>query len=431
MRRLFWMGVGAAAAVVAAQRLRAAWRRYTPEARRRAGRAGRPRRGRGRAQRGRTTFTDSFAAREHELTHALLVGPEGGDPLAVFRRRTAPGAGGHRHRRVRARPPAGSTTTSRCTTSDPPAARPAARGQGRPHARDRGHHAHRRDPASLARVLRAARPHRRAVAPRSSRPTRRRCSRSPAWCRSSRTCSAARPRRGRAPRPCRSASGRSDIDEVGKTTRHGTFFQMNGNFSFGDYFKEGAIEYAWELVTGSQADGCYGFDPDKVWVTVYEEDDEAAALWRKVAGLPERADPAPRQEGQLLAHRPARARRAVLGDLHRPRPAVRSRGRPGGGRGPVPGDLEPGLHAVRDRGRPAKDDFRIVGRPEAEEHRHRHGSGARRVPAAGRGQHVRDRRGLPGHRRRPGDVGPSVRRRPRRRRADARGRRPRALRASC
>jgi alanyl-tRNA synthetase len=77
-----------------------------------------------------------------------------------------------------------------------------------------------------------------------------------------------------------------DIEEVGKTTRHGTFFQMNGNFSFGDYFKEGAISYAWELVTGSQADGNYGFDPDKVWVTVYLDDDEAAALWRKV-GIPD------------------------------------------------------------------------------------------------------------------------------------------------
>jgi alanyl-tRNA synthetase len=77
-----------------------------------------------------------------------------------------------------------------------------------------------------------------------------------------------------------------DIEEVGKTTRHGTFFQMNGNFSFGDYFKAGAIEYAWELVTGSQADGSYGFDPDKVWVTVYLDDDEAAALWRKV-GVPD------------------------------------------------------------------------------------------------------------------------------------------------
>ena len=77
-----------------------------------------------------------------------------------------------------------------------------------------------------------------------------------------------------------------DIEEVGKTTRHGTFFQMNGNFSFGDYFKEGAIEYAWELVTGSQADGNYGFDPDRVWVTVYLDDDEAAGLWRKV-GVPD------------------------------------------------------------------------------------------------------------------------------------------------
>ena len=77
-----------------------------------------------------------------------------------------------------------------------------------------------------------------------------------------------------------------DIDEVGKTTRHGTFFQMNGNFSFGDYFKAGAIEYAWELVTGSQAEGNYGFDPDKVWVTVYLDDDEAAALWRGV-GVPD------------------------------------------------------------------------------------------------------------------------------------------------
>jgi alanyl-tRNA synthetase len=78
-----------------------------------------------------------------------------------------------------------------------------------------------------------------------------------------------------------------DIEEVGKTTRHGTFFQMNGNFSFGDYFKQGAIELAWELVTGSQADGGYGFDPGLVWVTVLHDDDESFDLWRSVAGLPE------------------------------------------------------------------------------------------------------------------------------------------------
>ena len=78
-----------------------------------------------------------------------------------------------------------------------------------------------------------------------------------------------------------------DIEEVGRTTRHGTFFQMNGNFSFGDYFKEGAIELAWDLVTRSQDDGGYGFHPDQVWPTVYADDDEALRLWRRVSGLPD------------------------------------------------------------------------------------------------------------------------------------------------
>ncbi len=78
-----------------------------------------------------------------------------------------------------------------------------------------------------------------------------------------------------------------DIEEVGKTPRHGTFFQMNGNFSFGDYFKEQAITYAWELLTTSEADGGYGFRPDDLWVTVYKDDDEAFDLWRRIAGLPE------------------------------------------------------------------------------------------------------------------------------------------------
>ena len=77
-----------------------------------------------------------------------------------------------------------------------------------------------------------------------------------------------------------------DIDEVGKTTRHNTFFQMAGNFSFGDYFKQGAIEYAWQLVTGPVSAGGYGFDPDRIWVTVYIDDDEAVHLWRTVAGIP-------------------------------------------------------------------------------------------------------------------------------------------------
>jgi alanyl-tRNA synthetase len=76
-----------------------------------------------------------------------------------------------------------------------------------------------------------------------------------------------------------------DIDEVGKTSRHGTFFQMNGNFSFGDYFKDGAIPLAWDLVTKPADDGGYGLDPEKIWVTVYLDDDEAIDIWRRT-GVP-------------------------------------------------------------------------------------------------------------------------------------------------
>ena len=77
-----------------------------------------------------------------------------------------------------------------------------------------------------------------------------------------------------------------DIDEVGKTTRHASFFQMCGNFSFGDYFKEGAIALAWELLTKSTSDGGYGFPEEKLWVTVYKDDDEAADIWHNQIGVP-------------------------------------------------------------------------------------------------------------------------------------------------
>ena len=77
-----------------------------------------------------------------------------------------------------------------------------------------------------------------------------------------------------------------DIDEVGKTTRHASFFQMCGNFSFGDYFKEGAIALAWELLTRPIVDGGYGFPEEKLWVTVYLDDDEAADIWHKQIGVP-------------------------------------------------------------------------------------------------------------------------------------------------
>ncbi len=77
-----------------------------------------------------------------------------------------------------------------------------------------------------------------------------------------------------------------DIDEVGITTRHNTFFQMAGNFSFGDYFKRRAIELAWTLLTNPVPEGGYGFDPQRLWATVFYDDDEAEQLWQEVAGLP-------------------------------------------------------------------------------------------------------------------------------------------------
>src|SRR5687768_10429886 len=82
---------------------------------------------------------------------------------------------------------------------------------------------------------------------------------------------------------CVRAGGKhNDLDNVGYTARHHTFFEMLGNFSFGDYFKERAIELAWNLVTRE-----YGLAKERLWVTVYPTDDVARDLWRKIAGLPE------------------------------------------------------------------------------------------------------------------------------------------------
>jgi alanyl-tRNA synthetase len=86
---------------------------------------------------------------------------------------------------------------------------------------------------------------------------------------------------------CQKCVRTPDIEEVGKTTRHGTFFQMLGNFSFGDYFKEQAIPFAWDLLTRPEADGGFGFAENRLWVTVLHEDDEAASIWRDVVGVPE------------------------------------------------------------------------------------------------------------------------------------------------
>ena len=82
---------------------------------------------------------------------------------------------------------------------------------------------------------------------------------------------------------CVRAGGKhNDLDNVGYTSRHLTLFEMLGNFSFGDYFKEEAISFAWELITEG-----YGLDPDALWATVFREDDEAWELWKKISGLPD------------------------------------------------------------------------------------------------------------------------------------------------
>jgi len=82
---------------------------------------------------------------------------------------------------------------------------------------------------------------------------------------------------------CVRAGGKhNDLENVGYTARHHTFFEMLGNFSFGDYFKEGAIEFAWDLLTNG-----YGLPADKLWASVYLDDDDAFNLWQKNVGLPE------------------------------------------------------------------------------------------------------------------------------------------------
>ena len=125
-----------------------------------------------------------------------------------------------------------------------------------------------------------------------------------------------------------------DIDEVGITTRHNTFFQMAGNFSFGDYFKKGAIELAWSLLTRPVEQGGYGFDPERLWATVFYDDDEAAQLWQEVAGLP-----------------PERIQRRGMADNYW------SMG--------IPGPCGPCSEIYYDRG----PDYGVEGGPEADENR--------------------------------------------------------------
>ena len=272
--------------------------------------------------------------------------------------------------------------------------------------------------------------------PRSTTPTC--CSSTPAWCSSCRTSSASARRRSRGRPACRSASARPDIDEVGKTSRHGTFFQMNGNFSFGDYFKAGAIQLAWDLSTNRSRRRLRP-RPGRIWATVYLDDDEAVDIWHRQIGLPR----------ERIVRRGKKDNFWSMG---------------------IPGPAGPCSELYFDRGPeygqdggPDVDEDRYMefwnlvfmqyeitdvpqqgGLPDprraaGQEHRHRHGPGADRLDPAGRRQPLRDRRGQADPGARGGDDRQEVRRalRPRgqpvapRRRAPAGHRRPRAHRADA
>ena len=117
---------------------------------------------------------------------------------------------------------------------------------------------------------------------------------------------------------CVRAGGKhNDLDNVGYTARHHTFFEMLGNFSFGDYFKDVAIHYAWELLTKD-----FGIDQSRLLVTVFNEDDDAAGSGKKVAGLPEDRIIRIADLGQFLAHGRHRPLRSVQRNLLRSRPVI-------------------------------------------------------------------------------------------------------------
>jgi alanyl-tRNA synthetase len=189
---------------------------------------------------------------------------------------------------------------------------------------------------------------------------------------------------------CVRAGGKhNDLENVGQTARHHTFFEMLGNFSFGDYFKDQAIAFAWEFLTVEM-----GLPKEKLWVTVFREDDEAYNIWRDRIGVPENAScawvkritsgpwaiPAPAAPVPKFSSTRATACPAA------PRADRRLRLRP------FPGALEPGVHAVRSRRRRHPD-------PAAQAvHRHRHGPGAHHRRHAGGAEQLRLRPAARHHR---------------------------------
>ncbi len=182
---------------------------------------------------------------------------------------------------------------------------------------------------------------------------------------------------------CVRAGGKhNDLDNVGYTARHHTFFEMLGNFSFGDYFKDRAIELAWNLVTKE-----FGLPKDKLTATVYIDDDEAFDLWKKIAGLPKSR--IIRIAGsdnfwQMGDTGPCGPCSEIFYD-HGDKIWGGPPGSPEAGRRPLHRDLESRVHAVRAaRGRRAQSAAETLDR-------HRRGAGARRRRAAGQARQLRHR----------------------------------------
>ena len=182
---------------------------------------------------------------------------------------------------------------------------------------------------------------------------------------------------------CVRAGGKhNDLDNVGYTARHHTFFEMLGNFSFGDYFKERAIALAWELITKD-----FAISPERLLITVYIDDDDAFKLWKKITGLPEKKILRIAGSDNFWSMGDTGPCGPCCGNLLRPRrPHPRRPARLGRCRGrPFHRDLESRLHAVRAaRGRQAH-------RPAAALDRHRHGARTHRRGAAGHPRQLRHR----------------------------------------
>ncbi len=193
---------------------------------------------------------------------------------------------------------------------------------------------------------------------------------------------------------CVRAGGKhNDLEQVGHTKRHHTFFEMLGNFSFGDYFKREAIAYAWEFVTSPSY---LGISPDRLRVTVHHTDDQARALWREISGLPDHRIYGLGDKDnfwQMGDTGPCGPCSEIYVDLDRGQTGQRGQAgqnevipqaefeRLGGGR-KIPRDLEPRLHAVRSLGRRDAD-------PTAEAFGgHRRRARADRGRDAGRGRQL-------------------------------------------